>query len=51
MGWLILLALVLIFPKVVIGIFAFFVGILLVVVLGITYVIVSILESIANLIR
>ena len=51
MGWLILLVLVLIFPKVFIGIFAFFVGILWVVVLGITYAVVGILGYLANLIR
>ena len=51
MGWLILLALMLIFPKVFIGIFVCFVCLIWLIILGILYVVVGILGYIANLIR
>ncbi len=51
MSWLILLVLVLIFPKVFIGTFVGLVCLLWLIILGILYGVVGILGYIANLIR
>lgn len=51
MEWLILLALVLIFPKIFIGIFNLTVGVLWIIILGVIGLIAIVIDVLSNLVR